>query len=38
VDAKVTSVTVQVRTSGGGSDKPLTHEIEKQIAVKLAAQ
>ena len=37
VDAKVTSVTVQARTSGGGSDKPLTHEIEKQIGIKLAA-
>ncbi len=36
VDAKVTQVTVQVRTSAGGSDKPLTHEIEKQIAIKLA--
>jgi len=36
VDAKVTSVIVQVRTSAGGSDKPLTHEIEKNIAIKLA--
>ena len=35
VDAKVTSVIVQVRTSGGGSDKPLTHDIEKAIAIKL---
>jgi hypothetical protein len=36
VDPKVTAVTVQARTSGGGSDLPLTHEIEKQIALKLA--
>jgi hypothetical protein len=36
VDPKVTSVTVQARTSVGGTDLTLTHEIEKQIAVKLA--
>jgi hypothetical protein len=36
VDSKITSVVVQVRTSAGGSDKPLTHEIEKQIAIKLS--
>jgi hypothetical protein len=36
VDPTVTAVTVQVRTSGGGSDKPLTHEIATQIAVELA--
>jgi len=36
VDPEVTSVTVQARTSGGGSDLPLTHEIEKQIALTLA--
>ncbi len=38
VDSEVTSVIVQARTSSGGSDKPLTHEIEKQIGIKLAAQ
>jgi Protein of unknown function (DUF3568) len=38
VDPKVTSVTVQVRTKGGGSDLDLTQELQKQIAVKLAAQ
>jgi hypothetical protein len=38
VDQKVTSVTVQVRTSGGGTDLDLTQELQKQIAVKLAAQ
>ncbi len=37
VDPKVTSVTVQVRTKGGGSDLNLTQELQKQIAVKLAA-
>ena len=36
VDPKVTSVIVQTRTSGGGGDLYLSHEIEKQIALKLA--
>ena len=38
VDPKVTSVTVQVRTKGGGSDLQLTQELQKQIAVKLASR
>ena len=38
VDQKVTAVTVQVRTKGGGSDLDLTQELQKQIAVKLAAR
>ena len=38
VDPKVTSVTVQVRTSGGGTDLDLTQQLQTQIAVKLAAQ
>jgi Protein of unknown function (DUF3568) len=37
VDPKVTAVTVQVRTSTGASDKPLTHDIATQIAVRLTA-
>jgi len=37
VDPAVTSVTVQVRTSGGGTDLTLTQELQKQIAIKLAA-
>ena len=37
VDTKVTSVTVQVRGKGGGTDQTLTQELQKQIAVKLAA-
>ena len=37
VDPTVTSVTVQVRTSGGGTDLTLTQELQKQIAIKLAA-
>ena len=37
VDATVTAVTVQVRTSGGGTDLDLTQELQKQIAIKLAA-
>jgi hypothetical protein len=36
VDPKVTSVIVQTRTTGGGGDMYLAHEIEKQIALKLA--
>lgn len=35
VDPKVTQVTVQTRTPGGGSDIDLAHELEKQIALKL---
>jgi hypothetical protein len=38
VDTKVSSVVVQVRTSGGGSDLQLTQELQKQIAVKLATR
>jgi hypothetical protein len=38
VDTKVTSVVVQVRTSGGGTDLDLTQELQKQIAVKLATR
>ena len=35
VEPKITSVIVQTRTAGGGSDLDLAHEIEKQIALKL---
>jgi hypothetical protein len=35
VDSKLTAVVVQARTSGGGADVYLAHEIEKQIALKL---
>jgi hypothetical protein len=35
VDASVTSVAVQTRTAGGGSDIYLAHELEKQIALHL---
>jgi hypothetical protein len=38
VDAKVTSVTVQVRTKGGGTDIVLTQELQKQIAINLATR
>ena len=38
VDTKITSVTVQVRTKAGGSDQELTHELEKQIALRLASR
>jgi len=35
-DSKVTRVTVQVRTKGGGADLALAGEIDKQIALRLA--
>ena len=35
IEPKVTSVTVQTRTSGGGGDIYLAHQIEKNIALKL---
>jgi len=34
-DPTVTSITVQVRTPGGGTDNDLAHELEKQVALKL---
>lgn len=36
VDALVTSVIVQARTSAGGTDMRLANELQKQIAVQLA--
>jgi len=36
VDPQITSVTVQTRTNGGGSDLDLADQIDKEIAVKLA--
>jgi hypothetical protein len=35
VDPRVTAVTVQTRTRGGGADIDLAAEIDKQIALKL---
>jgi hypothetical protein len=35
LDSQFTSVAVQARTSGGGSDIDLAHELEKQIALGL---
>ena len=32
----ITSITVQVRTKAGGRDLDLAHELEKQVALKLA--
>jgi len=37
IDANMTEVTTQVRTKMGGTDKPLTAFLDKQIAVRLAA-
>jgi hypothetical protein len=36
VEPKVTSVKVQARTSAGGTDVALVHELDKQIALQLA--
>ena len=38
VDTKVTSVTVQVRTTGGGTDLDLTQSLLTQIAIQLATR
>jgi len=38
VDSSVTSVTVQVRTGGGGSDLDLTQQLQTEIALKLASR
>ncbi len=38
VDPKVTSVVVQVRSKSGGTDLQLTQELQKQIAINLAAR
>ncbi len=38
VDAKVTSILTEVRTSAGGTDMNLAHELDKQIALRLASQ
>jgi hypothetical protein len=38
VDPKVTSVKVQVRTPGGGTDLDLTQELQKQIGINLATR
>jgi len=38
IDPRVSAVTVQARTSGGGSDLYLCHELEKQIALRLVSR
>ena len=38
VDPKTTSVVVQVRTPGGGTDQSLTAELQKQIGINLASR
>jgi hypothetical protein len=38
VDQSISSVTVQVRTSGGGKDQELTADLQKQIGIALARQ
>lgn len=36
VDPKVTAITVQARSKWGGTDIDLAHELEKEVALKLA--
>ena len=38
VDPQITEVTVQARTKWGNRDVDLAHELEKEIALKLATQ
>jgi hypothetical protein len=38
IDPKITQVDVQARTTMGGVDLDLVHEIEKEIALQLASQ
>lgn len=38
LDQGVTGLTVQVRTSGGGTDQALAYQLDKEIALKLAVQ
>ncbi len=38
IDPRVTSVVVQARTSAGGTDLYLCHELEKQIALRLVSR
>lgn len=38
VDPNVTAVIVQARTSGGGTDMNLVHEIDKRIALQLTTR
>jgi len=36
IDPRLTALTVQTRTSKGGTDMPLAHELDKEIALELA--
>ena len=38
VEPEITSVKVQVRTSGGGTDLDLTQQLQSQIGIKLATR
>lgn len=38
VDPQITSVKVQVRTSGGGKDLNLTQQLQNEIGIKLASR
>ena len=38
VDPQITSVKVQVRTSGGGKDLDLTQQLQNQIGINLASR
>jgi len=36
IDSRVTELTIQTRTKGGGTDRVLAAELDKQIAIRLA--
>jgi len=38
LDPKITSIVVQTRTPGGGSDIDLAHDVEKKVAIKLVSR
>ena len=38
IEPQLTAVSVQVRRTSGGTDVDLSHELEKQIALKLATR
>ena len=37
LDSRVTEVTIQTKTKGGGTDRRLAAELDKQIAIRLAS-
>lgn len=35
IEPRLTQLTIQIRTSGGGTDKVLAHQLDKEIALEL---